>query len=113
MARRGPQEMSATRSLSGINRTSRGQANSVENDPTADFRYIASAARCWPVSTLSGLIWNGTTSAVLSYITAPSLAFIGDCEFRAEWHSGELSRLHHRPRRPFPWRRNLERMYRR
>jgi hypothetical protein len=27
--------------------------------------------------------WNGTTSAVLSYVTAPSLAFIGDCEFRA------------------------------
>ena len=31
----------------------------------------------------SGLIWNGTTSAALSYITAPSLAFIGDCEFCA------------------------------
>jgi hypothetical protein len=35
--------------------------------------------------------WNGTTSAVLSYVTAPSLAFIGDCEFRAPAFFNEVA----------------------
>jgi hypothetical protein len=45
--------MSAIRSLSGVNRTSRGQANSVENDP---FRTLHEAIGRTPLCPMDSMV---------------------------------------------------------